>query len=207
MKKKILLVVFAFLAILIGLYPLRYFLLDGRTQILSLKRSFLTIDTIWHYLFYTHIIFGGLALLIGWTQFIPKWRAKNLTLHRQIGKTYVGSALLSAISGFYIALFAEGGLWPSLGFSCLAIIWFYTTLMAFATIRKKQIARHQLMMIYSYACCFAAVTLRIWLPILILSLGNFKTAYTIVAWWCWAPNLLVAYWIAKRLKNQEAEIK
>lgn len=206
MKKKILLVLFAFLAILIGLYPLRYFILDGRTQILSLKRSFLTIDSVWQFLFYTHIIFGGLALLIGWMQFIPKWRTKNLALHRQIGKSYVIAVLLSAISGFYIALFAEGGFWPSLGFSCLALIWFCTTLMAYTTIRKKQIARHQLMMVYSYACCFAAVTLRIWLPILILSIGNFKTAYTIVAWLCWIPNLLVAYLITKRLKNQEASI-
>lgn len=206
MKKKIQLILFAFLAILIGLYPLRYFLLDSKTQILSLKRSFLSIDVLWQYLFYTHIIFGGLALLIGWMQFVPKWRTKNLALHRQIGKIYVFSVLLSAISGFYIALFAEGGFWPSLGFSCLAIIWFYTTLMAYKTIRKKQIARHQLMMVYSYASCFAAVTLRIWLPILILSIGNFKTAYTIVAWLCWIPNLLVAYLITKRLKNQEASI-
>jgi len=48
-------------------------------------------------------------------------------------------------------------------------------------------------MIYSYAECFAAVTLRIWLPLLTLVLGEFLTAYRIVAWLCWVPNILFAY--------------
>ena len=53
-------------------------------------------------------------------------------------------------------------------------------------------------MIYSYAACFGAVTLRIWLPLLILLLGSFEPAYRIVAWLAWVPNLIFAYYWVKR---------
>lgn len=58
-------------------------------------------------------------------------------------------------------------------------------------------------MIYSYAACFAAVTLRIWLPLLTAAfLGDFIKAYTIVAWLCWVPNIIVAYFIVRRLPSR-----
>ncbi|HCU44425.1 MAG TPA: DUF2306 domain-containing protein [Sphingobacterium sp.] len=53
-------------------------------------------------------------------------------------------------------------------------------------------------MIYSYALCFSAVTLRIWLLILITFFQNFIIAYMIVSCLCWVPNLLVAYFITAR---------
>jgi len=71
--------------------------------------------------------------------------------------------------------------------------------MAYLTIWNHQIVKHQVLMIYSYAACFAAVTLRIWLPILILIIGNYNTAYIIVAWLSWIPNLLVAYFVTNKI--------
>ena len=53
-------------------------------------------------------------------------------------------------------------------------------------------------MVYSYAACFAAVALRIWMPILILVFGEFQMAYRVVAWLCWVPNLIFAYFWVKR---------
>lgn len=199
MKKKIFWIMLAILSILIGLYPLKYLLNEGKIGILNGKPAWLLNSEIWNISFYTHIVLGGVALLIGWIQFNAKLRLNKPYIHKFIGKTYVISVLLSSFSGFYIALFADEGLWASLGFSCLAVIWFYTTLMAYLTVRNKQFLRHQNMMIYSYAACFAAVTLRIWLPILIMIIGNFGISYIIVAWLSWIPNLFVAYLIIKRL--------
>lgn len=206
MKKKILWFLFALFAILIGLYPSIYFFMDGKTGLLSSKPDWILNSTVWHICFYTHIILGGLALLIGWLQFNNKLRINKPQTHRNVGKVYVISVLVSAIAGFYIALFAEQGLWASLGFVCLAIIWFTTTLMGYITIRNKQIIQHQMFMIYSYAACFAAVTLRVWLPLLIISTGNFGKSYIIVAWLCWIPNMLVAYLIVRKLAAQQTRI-
>src|SRR5690606_7833263 len=114
--------------------------------------------------------------------------------------------LFSSIAGILIAFFATGGFVSSLGFFCLGMIWLYTTIMAYLSIKKGQVESHQKMMIYSYAVCFSAVTLRIWLPLLIITFGDFITAYMIVAWLCWVPNLLVAYLITRRLETQAIQI-
>jgi uncharacterized membrane protein len=203
MAKRALWVLTALLALIIGLYPIRYFLADRNFGLLSSKPIEVLTNTFWNIGFYVHIILGGLALFIGWTQFSTKLRNRYLTLHRQIGKVYVISVILSSIAGFFIALFAIGGLIASSGFMCLAVIWFYTTLNAYLSIRNKQIVKHQKMMVYSYAACFAAVTLRLWLPLLTALLGDFVTAYVIVAWLCWIPNILVANQIAKRILPQK----
>ena len=55
-------------------------------------------------------------------------------------------------------------------------------------------------MIFSFAACFAAVTLRIWLPILTSIMGEFNSAYRIVAWLCWVPNIIVAFFIVRNAK-------
>ena len=52
-------------------------------------------------------------------------------------------------------------------------------------------------MIYSYAACFAAVTLRLWLPLLVFLFGDFIKAYVLVSWLCWVPNIIVAYFIQR----------
>ncbi len=199
--KKPLWILFATLSTLIGLYPAAYFTTD-RFGFLNRKPDVLFNDVIWHSAFYVHVTLGGIALLIGWIQFSKKLRLKYLSLHRQIGKVYVIAVLLSAIAAFYIAFFALGGMISSMGFISLSIIWFYTTLMAYTSIKKGDLTLHQKMMIYSYASCFAAVTLRLWMPVLIKIFGTFETAYMVVAWWSWIPNLIVAYFLVKRVAKQ-----
>lgn len=196
-------ILFGTMAIIIGLYPTQYFFLDKKFALLSTKDDELFKNFFWNLAFYIHIVLGGLALLIGWTQFSLKIRNLKLSIHRQIGKVYVIASLLSALSSLYIAFYATGGLITSLGFICLGIIWFYTTLSAYLHIKNGRIVKHEKMMIYSYASCFAAVTLRIWLPLLTTLFNDFTLAYRIVAWLCWIPNLLIAYIIIERNEGRE----
>ncbi|WP_431134511.1 DUF2306 domain-containing protein [Psychroserpens mesophilus] len=197
MIKKIAFIIFAVLCISIGLYPLIYFIIDPTFGLLNSKSDLLLNDGLWNIGFYAHISLGGLALLIGWTQFNKTLRKNNINLHRNIGKVYIISVLLSGFSGLYIAYFATGGIVSTLGFSLLALIWIYTTIRAFLEIKNRSISKHQKFMIYSYAACFAAVTLRIWLPILTTIFQDFMTAYRIVSWLCWIPNMVVAAYIVK----------
>ncbi|MFK8007414.1 MAG: DUF2306 domain-containing protein [Saprospiraceae bacterium] len=193
--KKVLFFLFSFLAVGVGFYPLVFLASNTQFPILNGKSQELLGDVIWNISFYSHISLGGVALLIGWSQFSKKLRNKYLQLHRLIGKIYVGSVLLSAIGGIYIGFFAAGGIISKVGFISLGIIWFYTTLKAFLEVKKGRIEQHKKMMIYSYAACFAAVTLRLLLPLLIVFFHEFVPAYQVVAWLCWVPNLLVAHFI------------
>ena len=192
-------IVFALLAIGIGLYPLSYVFASGDFGLLAGKAKELLANQVWRTAFYGHISFGGLALLMGWSQFSKSLRSKHLELHRTLGKVYVGSVMISGVCGVYLGFYATGGVIPALGFIGLGLIWLYTTGRAYTAIRKKDLSLHQGMMIYSYAACFAAVTLRIWLPILTLIFGEFLIAYKIVAWLCWVPNMVFAHlWVRRK---------
>ena len=192
-------VVFVVLAVAVGLYPLTYFFVDRKFGLLASKSDELLADTFWNIGFYGHILLGGLALFIGWAQFSKKLRKVNLKMHRNVGKVYIISVLISGICGIYIAFNATGGIIASLGFISLGVIWLFTTFRAYNAVRNKDLTLHKGFMIYSYAACFAAVTLRIWLPILNIVFDDFVVAYRIVAWLCWIPNMVFAYfWIRKR---------
>jgi uncharacterized membrane protein len=199
-------VLFAFLAIVIGLYPLIYYLMDMHSKgLLSQKPRELVNSNIWFTAFYIHITFGGMALLTGWTQFSRRLREKYLGTHRLVGKIYVASVYLSSISGLFIAFFATGGIVNVLGFGILAILWFITITMAYTSILKRDIRQHENWMIRNYALTFAAVTLRIWLPLLSgFVFHDFIPAYRLVSWLCWVPNFIIAEIIVwKRSKKAD----
>jgi len=197
MTRKITWFFFAFLAICIGLYPLVYLNAQSNFGLLATKPVELLKNNLWNFAFYTHLSLGGIALLIGWAQFSQKWRKSKPQAHRIIGKTYVISVLISAICAIYIGINATGGTIAKTGFIFLGIIWLITTIEAYRKARSREFGDHQKWMTYSYAACFAAVTLRLWMPILIAITGDFISAYQIVAWLCWVPNLLLAKIIAK----------
>jgi len=194
MKLKYLLwTVFGLFALGVGFYPVAYYLFDMQKGLFSSKTPELLADRVWHTAFYMHITFGGIALLTGWTQFSPRIRNNYTQTHRTLGKVYVYAVMLSSLAGFYIAMFASGGITSVLGFGLLAASWFFTILKAYTSILKKQFKDHENWMIRNYALTFAAVTLRIYLPLSTqLMHWDFVASYRVISWLCWVPNLLVA---------------
>jgi uncharacterized membrane protein len=201
-RNKVAWIVFICLAIGIGLYPLVYIFASDDFGLLLNKSDEIRASSLWKVAFYGHISLGGIALLVGWSQFIKKLRSRRMQLHRNLGKVYVVTAILSGLCGLYLGFYATGGWVSSIGFSSLALIWLFTTTRAYIAIKNKDLTLHQGMMVYSYAACFAAVTLRIWLPILIVVFGEFLVAYKIVAWLCWVPNMIFAFfWVRRKGLN------
>lgn len=186
---------------IVGFYPLMYFIIDRKFGLLSTKTEALLSNTIWNIGFYGHILFGGLALLIGWLQFSTKIRKNSINVHRKIGITYVCAVLVSGICGIFIGFNATGGMLSKVGFISLGVIWLSSTLAAFFSIKNNDVSAHQKYMVISYAACFSAVTLRLWLPLLVFSMGEFTSAYRIVAWVSWVPNILIALFINSRKKS------
>jgi len=85
-----------------------------------------------------------------------------------------------------------GGLVAHTGFFLLGVLWLATTALALSAILQRRITLHREWMVRGYALTFAAVTLRLWLPLLAAVSGSFEEAYQTVAWLCWVPNLIVA---------------
>jgi len=145
---------------------------------------------------YLHVFAAAFALALGPFQFSTGLRARRPALHRWCGRIYLGVAVLvGGLAGLYMAMYAFGGLAAQLGFACLALAWLYTGLRAFLSIRTGDIAAHRRWMVRNFALTFAAVTLRLWMPGLVLSGVPFELAYPVIAWLCWVPNLVLAEWL------------
>jgi hypothetical protein len=150
-----------------------------------------------------HIVGGVLALALGPFQFLRRFRTRKPQAHRWIGRFYLLGILLGGTAGLYMAFFAYAGLAASLGFATLAVLWLATGWMGYRTIRAREFAAHGDWMIRNFALTFAAVTLRLWLPILTVLFGD-TTGYEIVAWLCWIPNLVIAEAIVQaRFRRRE----
>jgi CubicO group peptidase (beta-lactamase class C family)/uncharacterized membrane protein len=189
--KKLAWLIFVGSCLLFSFQPVKYFLADGPVGLLNSK----PLDShMYKISFYIHIAFGGIALLVGWLQFSKKLREKYLKLHRTIGKIYVTSVLISGPFAFYIGFFVYGGIPTQIGFTLGALFWIAFTYIGYSAIRKGNVAKHKEYMMYSYAGTFAAVTLRLWLPML-MAFMSFKVAYGISVWLSWIPNVFLVYLI------------
>lgn len=147
--------------------------------------------------FYAHILFAPLALFVLPFQFWQRLRAQRPGLHRWTGRVYGISILTAGVAGMIIAPNAEGGVVAAAGFFLLSVVWLATTALAVWHAMNRRIAQHRRWIIRSAALTLAAVTLRIYLPVGIMTVG-FDVAYPLIAWACWVPNLLVAEWWLRR---------
>jgi uncharacterized membrane protein len=181
------------LATLTGLASVRYLYGDSAVPP-PLRENFRSN----YWLFIIHICLGSLALVLGPWQFSRKLRARQLQLHRWIGRVYVAACIVGGFAGLAIAPGSNGGAVAAAGFSVLAVLWITTTFIAYLAARRGDIAAHRGWMVLSFALTFAGVTLRLYLPLALIQLEHFSQVYAVIAWACWVPNLLVGYWIARR---------
>lgn len=185
----------ALLAVGVAAYSLRYIVIGEAAFVPELADSFRArlVPVL------IHTTFGPLALVLGLVNLLPAMRRRRWALHRLLGRIYMVSGLTLGIAGGYLALFAAGGSFGRLGFLCLATGTVLTIVLGYGSIRSGNITEHREWMLRSYALIFGAVTLRIWLPILIVAHGGeFTPAYRIVAWLAWVPNIFWAEWIIRR---------
>ena len=141
-----------------------------------------------------HIAASGVALILGAFQFLKALRTRFPAVHRWMGRAYVAACVIGGIAGGTIALYTTSGLPAGLGFLSLAVLWVPFTLLAWTSAMNRNFVAHERWMIRSFALTFAAVTLRIYLPIAVIqNHGEFPVpAYQVIAWIAWVPNLIVA---------------
>jgi uncharacterized membrane protein len=149
---------------------------------------------------YAHTLGGMIATLIGPFQFLGVVRKRFPAVHRWLGRVYLVCVLLSGLAGLYLSPGSYASNTFGIAFVALALAWLYTGTKAYLTIRGGDTAAHRRWMIRNYALTYAAVTLRIQMPLLIV-LGGLSPilALNIVGWTCWVPNLIVVEtWFRRR---------
>ena len=131
------------------------------------------------------------ALLVGSLQFLPALRRNAGPLHRWTGRIYVVGVLIGGIAGLILTPGSFAGPIATAGFGALAVLWIGFTLMGWRAAAQGRLVDHRRWMIRSWALKLAAVTLRIYLPsVMILDLP-FLESYRAISFLCWVPNLLL----------------
>lgn len=162
-------------------------------------------DVPFHYpVLAVHAITAGLALLLGPLQFSARLRRRAPRAHRVVGRVYVPAVLVAGLAGMVVAVLTTSGPIAATSFVLLDGYWVGTTIAGYRAVRARRFRSHERWMRRSFAGTFSAVTLRLWLGILIAvqlpllgplyhgSFGHlFSTAYVASSVLAWIPNLLV----------------
>lgn len=176
---------FWFLTLAVGLASMRILILDAETGYPGMLHHLPDRVVI----FGVHAIAASIAMITLPFQFWTRLRVRRPAVHRWVGRLYVLGVLFGGLSGMALAPYADSGAVAASGFLTLSVLWLGVTGMAFVAIRKRDIAAHKRWMIRSMALTFAAVTLRIMLPVSLAMGIPFETAYPAIAWLCWTVNL------------------
>ncbi|MET0273284.1 MAG: DUF2306 domain-containing protein [Phenylobacterium sp.] len=139
-----------------------------------------------------HAALASTALLLGPFQFVTRLRVRRPALHRTLGQVYVAACLLGGVAGLLLAWGTTAGPVGQAGFGLLAIVWIATTAYAWRLAVARRFVEHRRWMVRSFALTFAAVTLRLYLPIAPMMGWDFMVAYRAISFLCWVPNLIVA---------------
>jgi len=181
----------AFFATGVALYSMRFEL--------GLFNIWLGVDEAIHGVFlrvpismFTHVLVAPVALLLGPFQFLPQLRNRHPAFHRWNGRIYVFAVLVAGTGALSAAPFASGGPVAGVGFGLLALFWLGTTFFGWRAAVARKFQRHRLLMRFSYALTFAAVTLRIQIPLglIFLHFASYRELSVWLAYTCWIPNLI-----------------
>ena len=151
---------------------------------------------------YAHIGLAPIALALLPLQFSERLRVRFRVVHRWLGRGYAASILIAGGAGVVLALTTSAGPVAAAGFLGLSVLWLITTGAAVWYAMRRRIALHRVWMIRSAALTLAAVTLRLYLPLGMATVG-FESSYPAIAWLCWVPNLLVAEWLLARTRASQ----
>lgn len=113
-----------------------------------------------------HTIGGGLAILLGITQFSQRFRTRYPHIHRRVGRTQVGIVLISMIAAIaYLIRTGPEGTFSGPAFYlqlwALALGTLATSILAVVAIMRGQVRVHQALMTANFALLLSASLLRI----------------------------------------------
>lgn len=169
-------------------------------------------DVPWHHaVLMGHILTASVALALGPPQLSRRLRARA-ALHRRVGRAYLFAGVFpSVLFGVPAALLSTGGAWAAGGLLVGDVAWGVTGVVAYRAARRRRYRDHGRWMTWNFALTFAAVTFRIWLPLLVLVQvplldgvyggdfdALFAVAYAVTCWLAFLPNVAVVVLAERR---------
>jgi uncharacterized membrane protein len=145
---------------------------------------------------FVHVAGAVTALVLGSFQFLPRLRLRREggwgPPHRWVGRVYVLGCLVGGAAGLILSLRSSAGPIATAGFGSLAVIWITVNLLGWRAAVQGRLVEHRRWMIRSWALTLAAVTLRLYLPLVMVLDLDFLPAYRAISFLAWVPNLMLA---------------
>jgi len=191
---------YAYFSYLLLLITLQYIPYNTDVAFLRIKQDVINVP-FYKLAFFTHVYTAMLVLPAGFTQFSVYIRRNYPSLHKYTGWLYAAVViLLAGPSGFYMGIYANGGLISQASFCLLALLWIYFTVMAIVKVLQGDYKSHREFLIRSFALTLSAITLRAWKYLLVYMFEpRPMDVYQIVAWLGWIPNLIIAEMIIRKI--------
>lgn len=179
---------------LLILLTLPYLAFERGTDFLASKQLIYHLDW-WRIAFYVHVFTSPVIILSGLCQFSRTLLHRYAKVHRTLGKIYIAAVLfLSGPSALIMALYANGNLATKIAFTLLSCLWLLFTWIGYRKARQRHFDAHGNFLLRSYALTVSAITLRFYAYLI----GEWEiavdpvTAYMILSWISWVPNLILA---------------
>lgn len=167
------------------------------------ERIELTESPMWRSMLALHVAAGAICLLASFLQFFRSVLRRAPWLHRWLGRIYTWSILgVLAPSGFYLAVYAKGGLPGVAGFLVLGILTTHFTWKGWLTIQRGRTQEHAGWMIRSFAMVTTALTFRIYNVLFAQVEMAAETVYLVALYLSLFGNLLAAEWLLARMKHR-----
>jgi uncharacterized membrane protein len=154
---------------------------------------------------FLHVFTGITTTVLGPFQFITRVRVKHLALHRLLGKVYIYSVVVAAVTANYLAATTSLNSTYSIGLSVGAVIWLVTTAMALYAIKCRNIDQHKEWMTRSYVISLffilymflKDISFRLGLPAFI---GSELEARALLVWASWSIPLFMTEFFLQNKK-------
>ena len=191
----------AILCLGVAAYSARYLLHPPQTPAQALRNP---LGVPWLFI---HVAGAVTALALGSLQFLPALRRGSGPPHRWIGRVYVLGCLVGGAGGLILAPGSSAGPIASTGFASLAVIWIAVNLLGWRAAVQGRFAEHRRWMIRSWALTLAAVTLRLYLPLVMALDLPFLPWYRAISFLAWVPNLIAAeLWLRLKASRVQAHL-
>lgn len=138
-----------------------------------------------------HGLLAACALFLGPLQFSDRLRRRFATVHRVIGRFYVGGVFLGAPLGIYIQHFEErmgGSRSFTIAAGADAVLWIFATVVAMAFILRGKVQQHRQWMTRSFASALIFLEVRATMGVFSIPERNAE----IVVWCCVAAAYPIA---------------
>jgi uncharacterized membrane protein len=137
-----------------------WFMIDSAGFVMT--RDYPEGTTVWNRLIWygAHIVVASPVLFIAPLQFVAAIRQSRPTVHRWLGRYFLGASMIAAPLGIWLGtkLENEGSRVP---IALLGVVWFCFSAIAWQCARRKDFASHRKYVIRSFALGLAFVWIRI----------------------------------------------